>query len=87
VAVFSFVLIMLRCIGRDWHLADILGAATFCPLSDNSGQTWILAGDGLSAYDPKRTKLRRHKTAIFNPKSIFLSHLRYAEFSAFTNYA
>jgi hypothetical protein len=29
--------------------------ATFCPLSDNNGQKWILAGDGLSAYDPKRT--------------------------------
>ena len=38
-----------------WHLADILGAATFCPLSDNSGQRWILAGDGLSANDPERT--------------------------------
>jgi hypothetical protein len=36
-------------------LADILGAATFCPLSDNSGQTWILTGDGLSAYDPSAT--------------------------------
>jgi hypothetical protein len=35
--------------------ADILGAATFCPLSDNSGQTWILAGDGLSANDPSAT--------------------------------
>jgi hypothetical protein len=26
-----------------------------CPLSDNSGQPWILARDGLSANDPKRT--------------------------------
>jgi hypothetical protein len=26
-----------------------------CPLSDNSGQKWILARDGLSAFDPKRT--------------------------------
>jgi putative tryptophan/tyrosine transport system substrate-binding protein len=26
-----------------------------CPLLDQSGQRWILAGDGLSAYDPKRT--------------------------------
>src|ERR1035437_2867493 len=25
-----------------------------CPLLDKSGQKWILAGDGLSAYDPKR---------------------------------
>jgi hypothetical protein len=27
----------------------------FCPLSDNSGQRSILAGNGLSAFDPKRT--------------------------------
>jgi hypothetical protein len=27
----------------------------FCPLSDNSGQRWILAGNGLSAFDPERT--------------------------------
>jgi hypothetical protein len=40
---------------QNRHLADILGAATFCPLSDNSGQTWILAGDGLSANDPSAT--------------------------------
>jgi hypothetical protein len=40
-----------------WHLADIRGAATFCPLLGNSGQSSILAGDGLSAYDPKRTKV------------------------------
>ena len=26
-----------------------------CPLLDQSGQSRILAGDGLSAYDPKRT--------------------------------
>jgi hypothetical protein len=26
-----------------------------CPLSDNSGQRWILARDGLSAYDPSAT--------------------------------
>jgi hypothetical protein len=26
-----------------------------CPLSDNSGQNPILARDGLSAFDPKRT--------------------------------
>jgi len=29
-----------------------------CPLSDRSGRSWILAWDGLSAYDPKRTSLR-----------------------------
>jgi len=27
----------------------------FCPLSDNSGQRWIFARDGLSAKDPKWT--------------------------------
>jgi hypothetical protein len=27
----------------------------FCPLSDNNGQRWILAGDGLSAFDPTAT--------------------------------
>jgi hypothetical protein len=26
-----------------------------CPLSDNSGQRWILACDGLSAFDPTAT--------------------------------
>jgi hypothetical protein len=30
--------------------------ATICPLLDKSGQTRILACDGLSAFDPKRTK-------------------------------
>jgi hypothetical protein len=34
---FLFVLLMLRCVGRDWHKADIRGTATFCPLSDKSG--------------------------------------------------
>jgi hypothetical protein len=27
----------------------------FCPLSDNSGQRWIFARDGLSANDPTAT--------------------------------
>jgi hypothetical protein len=38
-----------------FHLLIAERTATFCPLSDNSGQRWILARDGLSAYDPKRT--------------------------------
>ena len=38
-----------------WHKADIRGTATICPLSDNSGQRWNLAGDGLSAFDPTAT--------------------------------
>src|SRR5664279_4610587 len=40
---------------RFWHLADIRGTATFCPLPDQSGQRSILAGDGLSANDPTAT--------------------------------
>src|ERR1035437_6418624 len=38
-----------------WHLADIRGAATFCPLLDQSGQRSILGHYGLSAYDPTAT--------------------------------
>src|ERR1035441_839363 len=45
----------LRLLQQYRHLADILGAATFCPLSDNSGQRWILVRDGLSANDPYAT--------------------------------
>jgi hypothetical protein len=30
-------------------------SARVCPLSDNSGQRWILGRDGLSAYDPSAT--------------------------------
>jgi hypothetical protein len=29
--------LLLRCIGRYWHLADNRGTATFCPLLGNSG--------------------------------------------------
>jgi hypothetical protein len=47
-----------------WHLADNRGTATFCPLSDNSGQTWILAGDGLSANDPYATSNVRSEIAV-----------------------
>jgi hypothetical protein len=35
-----------------------------CPLLDNSGQTWILARDGLSAFDPKRTS-GPHDTTLY----------------------
>ena len=35
-----------------------------CPLSDHSGQRWILACDGLSAYDPKRTRSVRRSTHL-----------------------
>jgi hypothetical protein len=41
-----------------WSLMALSGHSLrrkFCPLSDNSGQRWILAGDGLSAFDPSAT--------------------------------
>jgi hypothetical protein len=38
-------------------LSVIRREASFCLLSDNSGQRWILACGGLSAFDPKRTLL------------------------------
>jgi len=44
--------------GRLPHLLALSGQSSrtrICPLSGNSGQRWILACDGLSAYDPKRT--------------------------------
>jgi hypothetical protein len=31
------------------------GGSPTCPLSDKSGQSWILARDGLSAFDPTAT--------------------------------
>src|ERR1019366_2018966 len=42
-------------VGKEDQLAlDAVGLKS-CSLSDNSGQRSILAGDGLSANDPKRT--------------------------------
>jgi len=29
---------LLRCVGRDWHIADNRGTATFCSLLGHSGQ-------------------------------------------------
>src|SRR5664279_2160225 len=52
--VFSFAW-MLQCIGRDWHLADIPTAPANVRYWSNNGQRWVLACDGLSAYDPCRT--------------------------------
>jgi hypothetical protein len=40
---------------RYWHLADNPTAPAFVRYWSNSGQRWILARDGLSAFDPKRT--------------------------------
>src|SRR5450759_2789609 len=38
------------------HIADIATAAAFVRYWSNSGQRWILACGGLSAYDPKRSR-------------------------------
>jgi hypothetical protein len=41
-----------------WSLMALSGHSLrrkFCPLSDNNGQRWILAGDSLSANDPTAT--------------------------------
>jgi hypothetical protein len=35
-----------------------------CPLLDQSGQRLILAGDGLSAYDPQRTLSVRRRSSV-----------------------
>jgi hypothetical protein len=40
---------------RLWHLADNRGIATFCPLLDKSGQSWISARVDLSVNDPTAT--------------------------------
>src|ERR1035437_1174688 len=56
-------------VARNWHylawphssiteedqLALNAGWLKSCPLLDKSGQKWILAGDGLSAFDPSAT--------------------------------
>src|SRR5664280_2837646 len=44
-----------RLLQQNRHKADIRGTATFWSLLENSGHSWILGRDGLSAYDPKRT--------------------------------
>jgi len=48
-------------------MADIPTPAAFVRYWGNNGQKWILACDGLSAYDPKRTyhSLQRGHTGHF----------------------
>jgi hypothetical protein len=46
---------LLRCMSLLLALSGQSDRTRFCPLLDQSGQRWILARDGLSAYDPKRT--------------------------------
>jgi hypothetical protein len=45
---------LLRCIGRDWHIASFAALQHFVRYWSNSGQRWIFARDGLSAFDPSR---------------------------------
>ena len=40
---------------RDWHIASFRCAAKFGRYWVHSGQRWILAPDGLSAFDPTAT--------------------------------
>ena len=40
---------------RFWHIADIRGIATFCPLLDKSGHWPVPALNGSVAKDPFRT--------------------------------
>jgi hypothetical protein len=41
-----------------------LRCADECPFSDNSAQSWILARDGWSANDPKRTSENTHFVSL-----------------------
>ena len=43
-------------VGKEDQLALDAGGLKFCPLLDQSGQRRILARDGLSAFDPKRSR-------------------------------
>jgi hypothetical protein len=54
-AVFPYVPIMLQCMSLLLAHRCLRGTATFCPLLDKSGQRWILARGGLSAFDPTAT--------------------------------
>jgi hypothetical protein len=50
---------------RFWHLADDPTAPAFVRFWSNSGQRWILARDGLSANDPKRTSATLTRRIFF----------------------
>jgi hypothetical protein len=51
----SVSLIMLRCIGRDWHLTDKPPAPEFVAYWTNNGQKAVLGLDLSAAIDPERT--------------------------------
>ena len=44
--------LLLRCIGRYWHLADNPTVPAFVRFWTIADKQSIWAGDGLSAYDP-----------------------------------
>jgi hypothetical protein len=46
---------LLRCMSLLLALSGQSNRTRVCPLLDQSGQTWILARDGLSAFDPTAT--------------------------------
>ena len=46
---------VVRSAGPLLALSEQSDSTRACPLLDNSGQRSILAGGGLSAFDPKRT--------------------------------
>jgi hypothetical protein len=46
---------MLRCLSPLVVLSGQSTRTRVCPLLDQSGQKWILAHDGLSAFDPTAT--------------------------------
>ena len=46
---------LLRCIGRDWHIAAFAATQHLGRDWTNKGQTSILARDGYDVNDPKQT--------------------------------
>ena len=67
---------------RLWHLADNPIAAANVRYWSNNGQRWILARDGLSAFDPKRTSSRRDRNML---SSLPCSGFRSGPFSEIAN--
>src|ERR1035437_4575103 len=45
----------LRLLQQYRHIADNSSALAFVRYGSKSGQSWVLAGDGLSAFDPTAT--------------------------------
>ena len=51
--------------GSPWPAAGFLPWSGQCPLSNNSGHCWILARNGLSANDPKRTLIAKEECLLY----------------------